>query len=154
MKKKYIIDVSKRLLELRRILGIQQKDMAQAIGITPSYLSDIENGNKTNPGFAFLHKISVHYQVSLDYLVHGIGDMFLPGSDREEQKIEDFQPVFNDIEDLVWLLKRSNYVKNTIMGFAVKFFIENEDTIKREMMRYFDQEKVVADELGSGSSKR
>jgi transcriptional regulator with XRE-family HTH domain len=154
MKKKYIIDVSKRLLELRRILGIQQKDMAQAIGITPSYLSDIENGNKTNPGFAFLHKISIHYQVSLDYLVHGIGDMFLPGSDREEQEIKDFKPVFNDIQDLVWLLKRSNYVKNTIMGYAVKFFIENEDTIKREMMRYFDQEKVVADELGSGSSKR
>jgi transcriptional regulator with XRE-family HTH domain len=153
MKKKYIIDVSKRLLELRRVLGINQKDMARVIGINPGYLSDIEKGNKTNPGFAFLHKISVHYQVSLDYLVHGIGDMFLPGSDREEQEIKDFKPVFNDIQDLVWLLKRSNYVKNTIMGYAVKFFIENEDTIRQEMMRYFDQEKVMADELGSSSRK-
>ena len=74
MKKRYIVDIGKRLLELRSVLGIQQKDMARAIGINPGYLSDIENGKKTNPGFAFLHKISLHYQVSLDYLVHGIGD--------------------------------------------------------------------------------
>jgi transcriptional regulator with XRE-family HTH domain len=153
MKKRYIVDIGKRLLELRSVLGIQQKDMARAIGINPGYLSDIENGKKTNPGIAFLHKISLHYQVSLDYLVHGIGDMFLPGSDREEQKIKSFKPVFNDIDDLVWLLKRSNYAKNTIMGFAVKFFIENEDIIKREMMRYFEQEKGMADESGSSSSK-
>lgn len=152
MKKKYIIDVGKRLLELRSVLGIQQKDMARAIGINSGYLSDIENGNKSNPGFAFLHKISVRYQVSLDYLVHGIGEMFLPGSDREEQRIKNFQPVFNEIEDLVWLLKRSNYAKNSIMGFAVKFFIENEGLIKQEMMRYFEQAKVMADESGTGIS--
>jgi hypothetical protein len=79
--------------------------------------------------------------------------MFLPGSDREEQEIKDFKPVFNDIQDLVWLLKRSNYVKNNIMGYAVKFFIENEGTIRQEMMRYFDREKVMADKLGSSSSK-
>jgi transcriptional regulator with XRE-family HTH domain len=153
MKKRYIVDIGKRLLELRSVLGIQQKDMARDIGINPGYLSDIENGKKTNPGFAFLHKISLHYQVSLDYLVHGIGDMFLPGSDREEQKIENFQPVFNDIDDLVWLMKRSSYVKNTIMGFAVKFFIENEGLIKQEMMRYFEQEKDIAEESASSDGK-
>jgi len=153
MKKKFIIDVSKRLIELRNVLGIQKKDMARDIGFESSYLSQLENGKKTNPGFAFLHQISIHYNVSLDYLVHGIGEMFLPSKESDEQRIKNFKPVFNDLEDLVWFLKRSSFAKNSIMGFAVKFFLENKDIIKLEMMSSLEQEKGSDDEAGSSMGK-
>lgn len=148
MKRKFNIDVSKRLIELRNVLGIQQKDMARDIGFKASYFSQLENGKKTNPGFAFLYNISTHYQVSLDYLVHGIGDMFLPSKKHDEQRIKNFKPVFNDLEDLVWFLKRSSFAKNNIMGFAVKFFLENKDIIKLEMKNSLEMDKGSVNEAG------
>jgi len=149
MKKKFNIDVSKRLIELRNVLGIQKKDMAREIGFESSYLTQLEKGKKNNPGFGILYNISTRYQVSLDYLVHGIGKMFLPPKENDEQmkqRIKNFKPVFNELEDLVWLLKYSSFARNSIMGYAVKFFLENKDIIKLEMMNALEQEKESGDE--------
>ena len=118
MKESLIIGIGKRLKELRRILGLQQNEMAQAVGLTPGYLSEIENGHKNNPGIATFYKISRHYNVSLDYLVHVIGDMFLPDNDSEEKRRQNIFKGLENIEDVTWLMKYSRFIKNTILAYA------------------------------------
>jgi transcriptional regulator with XRE-family HTH domain len=134
MRKKYYIDLGKRLTKVWRALGIDLKDIAKAAGIAPGYLTDLCKGNRTNPGIAVIYKIAKHYRVSLDYLLLGEGEMFLPDKDIEEQKRKNFEPVFNTIDDLVWLMKRSSFLKNTILGMAVKLYMENKEIVTRELL--------------------
>jgi transcriptional regulator with XRE-family HTH domain len=134
MRKKYYIDLGKRLTKVWRALGIDLKDMAKAAGIAQGYMTDLCKGNRTNPGIAVIYKIAKHYRVSLDYLLLGEGEMFLPDKDIEEQKRKNFEPVFNTIDDLVWLMKRSSFLKNTILGMAVKLYMENKEIVTRELL--------------------
>ncbi|UCH92404.1 MAG: helix-turn-helix transcriptional regulator [Candidatus Aminicenantes bacterium] len=135
MKKKFFTGIGKRLVELRKVLGIQQNEMADQVGMQSSYLCDLENGNKSNPGITQLYRISKKYGVSLDYLVLGEGEMFLPGKQDEEKKIDEFIPSFEGLADLTWLLKNSNFFKNLMLSQASKLYFENEEFIKMEIKR-------------------
>lgn len=146
MKKKYYIDLGKRLIKVCRALGIDKKDMAKAAGIVPGYMTDLCKGNRTNPGIAVVYKIAKHYRVSLDYILLGEGEMFLPDKESEEKKRKNFEPVFNTIDDLVWLMKRSSYIKNTLLGMAVKLYMENKEIVTNELLMH---EEKKEDEQGS-----
>ena len=135
MKKKFYSEIGKRLLEVRKFLGIQQKEMADKIGMQQSYLCDLENGKKNNPGIAQLYRIAKQYGVSLDYLVLGEGEMFLPGKENEEKNIDEFIPSFEGFSDLTWLLKNSNFFKNLVLSQASKLYFDNEEFIKKEIKR-------------------
>lgn len=140
MKKNFIINIGMRIQELRRVLGLQQKELAQAAGLNPGYLSEIENGHKSNPGIATFYKISSLYNVSLDYLVQGIGDMFLADKDADEKRKQDIFKGLESIEDVTWLMKNSRFIKNTLLAYAEKMMIENETVIKTEIMRQSKKE--------------
>ena len=57
-----------RMKRLRKERREQQKDLAQAIGMTQAAVSDIENGRKTTT-FEKLVLICEHYQVSAGCLL-------------------------------------------------------------------------------------
>ena len=135
MKKKHLIDLGKRLRKARMTLGVQQNEMATVAGVKPPYLSSIERGKRNNPSIALLFKISCHYHISIDYLLHGIGDMFIPGKENQENRPQNFSPDFKSIDDVNWLMKNSGFAKNSILSYVVRFYIENEDFIKLEMRR-------------------
>lgn len=135
MKESLTRDIGKRLQELRRILGLQQNEMAHAVGLNPGYLSEIENGHKNNPGIITFYKIASHYKVSLDYLVYGIGDMFLPDKEADEKRRQDIFKYIEDIEDVTWLMRNSRFLKNALLAYTVKMMHENESIIKTEIMR-------------------
>ena len=135
MKKKFFSGIGKRLVEVRKVLGIQQNEMAEKVGMHSSYLCDLENGNKSNPGVAQLYRIAEQYGVSLDYLVLGEGEMFLPGKDDEEKEIDEFIPSFEGMADFIWLMKNSNFFKNLILSQASKVYFDNEEFIKLEIKR-------------------
>ena len=135
MKKKFFSGIGKRIIEVRKVLGIQQNEMAEKVGMHSSYLCDLENGNKSNPGIAQLYRIAKQYGVRLDYLVLGEGEMFLPGKEGEEKNIDEFIPCFEGLADLTWLLKNSNFFKNLMLSQASKLYFDNEEFIKREIKR-------------------
>ena len=54
--------------KLRKARKEQQADLADAIGVKQSTISDIENGRRTT-SFDKLAAISQHYNVSADYLL-------------------------------------------------------------------------------------
>ena len=151
MKENLIIEIGKRIQEMRRILGLQQKDMAKAVGLAPGYLSEIENGRKNNPGISTFFKISRHYNVSLDYLLHGIGEMFLPDKDGEEKKRQNIFKGLENIEDITWLMRNSRFAKNTLLAYAVKMMIENEAVIKTEIMMQGEKEGDTKDGADTGT---
>ena len=55
-----------RMRELRRERGVTQKEMAQALGVTPAYLSALEHGRRGVPNWAMLQKIVGYFHIIWD----------------------------------------------------------------------------------------
>ena len=123
-----------RIRECRKILGLHQKAMAQALGISSSYFNEIEL-SKTIAGGEILQKLSKTYKMNVEYLVTGNGEPF---SKHENPKPQP-KPVDNEfsleknidtIEKLLKLMEQSSYVRLSILLYATKLMMEEGDSIR------------------------
>ncbi len=123
-----------RIRMVRKTLKLTQWQMAKKLKIVGSYLSEIENG-KANPNYNFFFLLTNHYRVSLDFLFHGKGEMFLSEeivpSDDQDKYIDEIE----SIEDLYWFIKRSSIFQLEMLSHANQFLIEKEVTIKKNIAR-------------------
>ena len=67
---------SKRLKKLRQELNITQNDFARACDVKLTAISKYETG-LVKPGFDMLYKIATVYNINLNWLILGIGEIFL-----------------------------------------------------------------------------
>lgn len=136
LKRETVADVGQRIKEARLQLRLQQKEMSATLQMAPSYLSEIEAG-KANPGPEFFLKMVYEYNVNPNYLFLGIGDMFF-GPERilrtEDYDMEDGH--VDSVEKLFWVMESSPYFKNNILSYASRFFIENEEFLKKSIEKY------------------
>jgi transcriptional regulator with XRE-family HTH domain len=51
---------------LRRQRGVSQRQMAAALGVTPAYLSALENGHRGRPSFDFLQRVAGYFNIIWD----------------------------------------------------------------------------------------
>lgn len=135
IKQETVTDVGLRIRAVRLQLQLKQKEMAAALKIAPSYLSEIESG-KANPGPEFFLNMVYEFNVNPNYLFLNTGEMFL-GPERI-MKAEEFtldQGNVDSIEKLLWLMDKSSFYKNCILAQAARIYIENEEIIKKDMLR-------------------
>lgn len=52
--------------KMRKERGLTQKAMAKALGVSPAYLSALENGKKGRPGFDFLQRAAGYLNIIWD----------------------------------------------------------------------------------------
>jgi len=52
--------------ELRERKGVTQRALAQAIGVTPAYLSALEHGRRGRPTFELLQRIAGYFNIIWD----------------------------------------------------------------------------------------
>jgi transcriptional regulator with XRE-family HTH domain len=52
--------------KIRKERGLTQKAMARALGVSPAYLSALENGKKGRPGFDFLQRVAGYLNIIWD----------------------------------------------------------------------------------------
>lgn len=64
------MSISKRILELRNNLNLNQVSLAKKAGLTAPSISQYESGTR-NPSYEALVKLSAALNVSVDYLVSG-----------------------------------------------------------------------------------
>lgn len=69
------MEVGDRLRQLRRHLGVNQCDFAESIGLKQGSYSDIERGRSGLSNHVKM-SLSEKYNVNIDWLVNGEGDMF------------------------------------------------------------------------------
>lgn len=66
-----------RFKELRLTTGLSQEDFGKVIGLTKSGVSNIEN-DKSFMSLDVQRTLVVNFNADLNYLVAGIGNLFLP----------------------------------------------------------------------------
>lgn len=55
-----------RMRALRAERGVALKDMAEALGVTPTYLSALEHGRRGRPNWAFVQRVIQYFNVIWD----------------------------------------------------------------------------------------
>jgi len=88
--------IGKIIKSTRKKEGIQQKQLAADCGITPSYLSQIENGLK-EPNISTLEAISKSLNIPLPILFY----LSLDESDIPEEKRDSYKQLFPSINALI-----------------------------------------------------
>jgi transcriptional regulator with XRE-family HTH domain len=135
MRREYLVELGQRVKKIRKQLQINQKDLAKKINISGSYLSEIESG-KSKPGYDFIFNISKTCNVSIPYVLHGVGEMFTdidygPMTTSKEPKNGSIE----SLAELLWYLEHSPLLKHNVMGFAMKFIYDNETAVKKEIQK-------------------
>ncbi len=95
-----------RLKLLRKKLGLSQKEMAAQLNIPFTMISKYENG-KIKPGYDMLIKIALHYKVNLNWLLLGIGNMFIDHIETSQKLLENNSFFINStLEDYYYLFEK------------------------------------------------
>lgn len=65
--------IGARIVYYRKIRGMTQEYLAEIVGISPQYLSKIENGNyRKSVSFSVLMRIAEKLNIKIEKLVHDI----------------------------------------------------------------------------------
>jgi SOS-response transcriptional repressor LexA len=78
---------SDRLRIIRETIGVNQSEFARTLGVAPSFISGIER-NVKEVSRELLQKILEKYQVNINFLLSGEGEMFLSKSAERPLQVE------------------------------------------------------------------
>jgi SOS-response transcriptional repressor LexA len=77
--------IGDRFKQIRSALGMNQADMARAISVNPSLISDIERGDK-EPSKKVISALILNYKINSNWLLIEQGDMYIKDISTEEEK--------------------------------------------------------------------
>jgi len=70
-----------RFKEIRKLLAKSQEALANDLSVTKQAISNIEN-SKSSPSISILCKLQVDFNVNLNYLIAGFGNVFVDDVDN------------------------------------------------------------------------
>jgi transcriptional regulator with XRE-family HTH domain len=124
-----------RVKQIRKALHLSQTELADRIGMSRSFISQVEKGG-LKCGYDFIFKLSDIFNVNLYYLVHGEGEMFGTENPRPSMDGKEVGEAIETLNQLVWYLERSPLMSHSLLSMATKFLYENEEHIKREIKKF------------------
>ena len=75
--------MKERLKELRKTLGLKQREIAEKLGVNVGLIGTWESGGQPIPKTR-IYQICNEYGVNREWLENGVGDMFRPGATEDE----------------------------------------------------------------------
>ncbi|MBL7072134.1 MAG: helix-turn-helix domain-containing protein [Candidatus Omnitrophica bacterium] len=95
---------------LRTVRNIGQRELARKIGVSASYLNDIENGKRKGPSKRVIEKIAHTVEANLEYLY----DLAGKGTNRIPLDIPEIVKHYSDTVELLRLIKNHDLSKASI----------------------------------------
>ncbi|MBQ8847474.1 MAG: helix-turn-helix transcriptional regulator [Candidatus Gastranaerophilales bacterium] len=69
-------NIGLRIKNIRKLLNKSQEELASEVSLTKQAISNIETA-KSAPGINLLSKLLLDYNVNLNYIIGGMGDIFI-----------------------------------------------------------------------------
>ncbi|MCP4129448.1 MAG: helix-turn-helix transcriptional regulator [bacterium] len=95
-------EISKRLKTVRKSLEKTQQEFADEVGLSKGFISKIEAGIQ-QPSAHFLSQMSETYDISVDWLLFGYGEMIAnPGNDSSAKltpELEELRQLLDSLPD-------------------------------------------------------
>ena len=130
----------KHVREVREALHLKQKEFSRGLGISYQHLSDIELG-KQGTGLDFFFKMITVYNVNLNYLLLGEGEMFLQETGNNQELLKGFAVNNPDVKDFLYYFINSSMVHYHVLSDFRKFFNAEETAIKYDIKKKSNQPK-------------
>lgn len=134
MRNESLVSLGRRIKSIRKDMGINQEEMAETLGISSGYMSEIERGN-ANPTADLLFKLGEKYHINISFLFYGTGETTSPLGPGDGSPEFDLDTIVDSKEKLSWLLDMSVFYRNTILGYASKILYENQNLIETEIKK-------------------
>ena len=130
-----VVEIGKRLREVRKSLNLTLKDMSKMSGFVVSAVSEMELGKKRLlPEYLYL--LSSRFSLNLNWLFTGSGSMFMPPIDLKW----DFGKDNEDIREMIYLIDNSSYFRHEILRQARR-------------IKHTDK-KIIDEDLSAGESEK
>jgi len=86
------MDIGERLKKVREFLGLTQEEFAQKLDTTQAVISNYERGARV-PTVDFLNRLTKTFQLDINWLLTGEGEMFREKTKAAEAEKADYCPV-------------------------------------------------------------
>ena len=140
MKDKLWKEIGERVQGVRKKLNLLQKDFAKTLDISNASLSEIESGN-AKPRFELIYNITKKYQININYLLHGEGEILLPDEIQRQNGVT-IQPRHRDFfSEFLYYFNCSPLVRTAMMNYFRAYILEKEKLIKKDMVRSLKEEE-------------
>ncbi len=106
-----------RFKQIRSALRLTRSQMAAQLGLEPSYYGRYERG-ETFPGTVVLSILLIRFNVSLNWLISGKGEMFFK---EQEPSLLDAFPDKKEVTELLASMLESPLFRHEILGNFHKF---------------------------------
>jgi transcriptional regulator with XRE-family HTH domain len=123
-----LIQLGVRFKTIREKLNLKQRELAEALGISSSYLSEIEK-DKKRPGFNILLKLFDRYKINLNWLIANEGELFCDSLQTDPLLTVDFGDQMPRFREMVKYMSLSPFFLSYMMSQFIKAYNENETTI-------------------------
>jgi len=129
-----LFELGRRLKAIQEELGLKQKEFAAGLGITPSYLSEIEK-DKKKPGYKLLKRLYEKYNVSLNWLIAEDGEMFCGGIEGGKGTVAalDFGDQTERLYEMLAYMAQSPFFLSYMMAQFMQAYYEFEPTIQKDI---------------------
>ncbi|MCK5055993.1 MAG: helix-turn-helix transcriptional regulator [Candidatus Aminicenantes bacterium] len=138
---KVIIDTEEtgqRLKYFRNSRDITISELSAKTGLSKGMISETETGkNKPSPNL-MLALLNI-YNLDLNWLLTGEGEMFVIDSEEIPSEKKDFGKLNEEIHELLWHLEHTLVVKLAVVGFFLEYMHQNEDIIKKSREEHGNQ---------------
>lgn len=135
MAKQDLVSFGQRIKAVRKALDFNQKDFAKTIGISNSFLSELEAGH-TKASYDFFFNLSRQHRVNIHFLLHGQGDIIYEPSAEPPKLERDFGDFNDKVHEMLWYFENSPMVKMAVLGFYSRFMYDNEDYIAKDIKKH------------------
>jgi len=123
-----------RLRQLRKELGLTQREFSEKIGIKPNTFSQYESG-RNEPIDAVLQLICEKFNVREEWLRNGSGEMFV--------QRDPFDEVYKMVNDMLW--DESSELKRRLVTAILRLSPEQLRYARNWIMETFDLAPAAAD---------
>ena len=130
----------RRIKAIRKVLKMDQVDMAPDLGISATRLSGIEN-DKSKPCHDFFYNIVKNFHVNLYYLLFGEGEMFGGGNEEIVKDVKKIKTGDKNIDELLYCFFHSPIVYNYLMYHFRRLYIEKKPVIMDDIVKAEEDEK-------------
>ena len=135
-------EIGTRMRQIRKALGFTQNKIVSYFEIGRANYSRIEKG-EIFPGATILSILSAQFNVSLDWVITGVGDMFVEDSnimDDQDPKFVDISKYPEETQDLLLHMDRVPMIKHAVLGFFIEYKTRNKKFIEPVLETYGNQQ--------------
>ncbi|MCP4218580.1 MAG: helix-turn-helix transcriptional regulator [bacterium] len=125
-------EIGERLKRIRSALGFNQKDFAVELEISPASLSEIEAGN-AKPRYEIFHNLTLKYNVNINFLLHGRGDMVTAAGENNLVNLDKFGDGADFLKKFLFYFEKSEIVRSAIINHLSLYLVRNKKEITEQM---------------------